>query len=279
MLPKAPSPKVTAECPQCGKAFTYHPSRPIQHCSRACYVASLGETKTSTACPQCGKVFAFHKSWPRKYCSNICKGNALAVHTRRRETATCERCGKVFEYKPSANHGRFCSLACFGAVRSARPKPDAPTERPTLPGRPEHWKPLVALTCTQCQKVLMLRPSDAADRKFCSRACAGAWRREHYVGEHSTNWTGGGEQYRGPSWVPAIAAVRERDRVCTECGKTPEANGYALDVHHIVPFDTFGPERHAEANALGNLRAVCRSCHHKIEPAGYLVGRDGPRKH
>ncbi|MGH2813330.1 MAG: HNH endonuclease signature motif containing protein [Actinomycetota bacterium] len=49
--------------------------------------------------------------------------------------------------------------------------------------------------------------------------------------------------------------VRQRDEVCRSCGKTPEENGRALDVHHISPY------RYSGDHSLENLVALCRSCH------------------
>jgi predicted HNH restriction endonuclease len=53
--------------------------------------------------------------------------------------------------------------------------------------------------------------------------------------------------------------------MCQQCGKTPKDTGKALDVHHIQPFRTFGVARHADANALSNLIALCSRCHLRTE--------------
>lgn len=69
-----------------------------------------------------------------------------------------------------------------------------------------------------------------------------------------TNWLRGERAY-GPGWGKAQKLVRERDKICQRCGKTPEQNGMALDVHHIVAF------RISHDNNPVNLTALCRHCH------------------
>ena len=63
----------------------------------------------------------------------------------------------------------------------------------------------------------------------------------------------------GPGWKQRRQEIRDRDKVCRSCGKTPEENGNALHVHHLVPF------RYGGTNLPENLVALCDSCHHTIE--------------
>jgi DEAD/DEAH box helicase domain-containing protein len=85
----------------------------------------------------------------------------------------------------------------------------------------------------------------------------------------------------GPNWAEQRQRVRVRDGYrCTQCG-LPEAPGRQHDVHHLVPFRTFGyvpglNDRYLEANRLSNLALVCRSCHLRLE-SGVRVrsGLDG----
>jgi DEAD/DEAH box helicase domain-containing protein len=75
--------------------------------------------------------------------------------------------------------------------------------------------------------------------------------------------------------------VRVRDSYrCSQCG-LPETPGHQHDVHHLVPFRTFGyvrglNDRYMVANLLSNLILVCRTCHQRLE-AGVRVrsGLDG----
>jgi DEAD/DEAH box helicase domain-containing protein len=74
----------------------------------------------------------------------------------------------------------------------------------------------------------------------------------------------------GPSWSAARLAARERDGFrCAHCG-APEPAGREHDVHHRLPFRSFGyipgqNENHLEANALENLTTLCAACHQRVE--------------
>ena len=85
----------------------------------------------------------------------------------------------------------------------------------------------------------------------------------------------------GPNWQAQRAQVRDRDRYrCRQCS-TPEPPGQEHDVHHLIPFRTFGyvagvNENYRQANQLDNLVLLCRSCHRRLETAGRLrSGLDG----
>jgi DEAD/DEAH box helicase domain-containing protein len=85
----------------------------------------------------------------------------------------------------------------------------------------------------------------------------------------------------GPNWQAQRERVRARDRYrCTACGQ-PEAPGQEHDVHHRIPFRTFGyvdgvNEHYLSANQLDNLVLLCRTCHRRLETAGRLrTGLDG----
>ena len=85
----------------------------------------------------------------------------------------------------------------------------------------------------------------------------------------------------GPNWQEQRAKVRARDGYrCVNCG-APEPRGQEHDVHHRVPFRTFGyvrgvNELYLVANRLENLMLVCRTCHQRLETAGRLrTGMDG----
>jgi DEAD/DEAH box helicase domain-containing protein len=85
----------------------------------------------------------------------------------------------------------------------------------------------------------------------------------------------------GPNWEAQRTRVRARDGYrCTQCG-APEAPNRQHDVHHLVPFRTFGylpglNENYLLANRLENLALLCRACHRRLE-SGVRVhtGLDG----
>ena len=109
----------------------------------------------------------------------------------------------------------------------------------------------------------MVLASVGSRRKYCSRSCAtAAYNRTQRVGSRNPNWRGGKVLSYGPGWKKVKAQVRERDGVCRNCGKTPEENGRALDVHHLDPY------RFSGSNDLDNLIALCRSCHMRADDHG-----------
>lgn len=74
----------------------------------------------------------------------------------------------------------------------------------------------------------------------------------------------------GPNWQTQRERVRKRDNHrCTQCG-APEPTGRQHDVHHAIPFRTFGyapglNDNYLLANRLENLLLVCRTCHQRLE--------------
>lgn len=89
---------------------------------------------------------------------------------------------------------------------------------------------------------------------------------------------------RGPNWEQQRNQARERDGYrCVHCGM-PERSGQAHDVHHILPFRTFGyvrgeNDRYLEANRLENLVTLCRSCHYRVEVDRMVIGALGALAH
>ncbi len=76
----------------------------------------------------------------------------------------------------------------------------------------------------------------------------------------------------GPNWEIQRNAARARDRFrCVQCGTAESAAaGRQHDVHHVLPFRTFGyipglNENYRLANELENLQTLCRACHTRAE--------------
>ncbi len=76
----------------------------------------------------------------------------------------------------------------------------------------------------------------------------------------------------GPDWPRQRAAALARDgHRCRHCGM-PEREGHPLEVHHLVPFATFGyipgvNDLYRLANRLENLVTLCPACHRRAERA------------
>ena len=85
------------------------------------------------------------------------------------------------------------------------------------------------------------------------------------------NWFDSQNDY-GPNWQAQRRRVRVRDGYqCHRCG-TPEETARQHDVHHRIPFRTFGyvpgvNDHYLEANRLDNLMLLCRPCHQRLESA------------
>ncbi len=76
----------------------------------------------------------------------------------------------------------------------------------------------------------------------------------------------------GPNWPAQRAAALARDGYrCCHCG-VPEREGHPLEVHHRVPFASFGyvpgvNDLYLLANRLENLITLCGACHRRAERA------------
>ena len=155
----------------------------------------------------------------------------------------CESCGATL----SGSQKAFCSKRC------------ADRWRWSVPSKP--------FACPGCGRTVLVPSNHLARRKHCTRACATATHNsKDRVGARNPNWRGGRALPYGAGWKEIKQRVRQRDRVCSACGKTPEENGRALDVHHLKPF------RFSGDNSLENLVALCRSCHMRADDHGRRRG-------
>ncbi len=151
----------------------------------------------------------------------------------------CEYCSS----KLDAAQKRWCSKRCNDLFRAK------------VPTRP--------LECPGCMRTVLVPAGRHPGRKYCTRSCATAtYNRLHLRGARNGRWRGGRVLNYGPGWKSTKVKVRERDRDCRNCGKSPAENGRALDVHHIQPF------RFSGDHSLDNLVALCRSCHMRADDHG-----------
>ena len=191
-------------------------------------------------CLQCGTIFEKQptvsmNNWNTrvKYCSRKCSGIAQTKPA----TKLCKFCNQPFKPKHWEGRTIYCSIECFSNDR-----------RKSLP------------FCVVCGK-----PCKKLRRKFCSPECKIKWYRGssvyNYVGE---NFRKDAYPVDYSAWKTIASEIRNRDKVCVGCGKTPKDNGRALDVHHIIPY------RISFDNSPSNLVALCMSCHKKAD-AGTLT--------
>lgn len=278
-----PSIRVHTSCAVCGQIISHKPSKPFRHCSPECRQVTYAPLRLTVTCGNCCKVFTCKKSEARKFCSNECYN---ASRSGEKAAATCALCGIEFSYMV-AQHGerRFCSRDCYRKANwdgkstasvcvTCGSEFQNPSYRPRQHCSDDCYNTkraanYVTKPCPYCHRNFTCK----ADRPHihCSRSCQRKakqrdiaitqelvhnnpvrhWRKEH--------------PYYGISWHQARRAARERDKVCVDCGITPDELGRELSVHHLKPFLDFGLLRHEEANDLANLVCLCNSCHAKRE--------------
>lgn len=191
-----------------------------------------------TTCVKCGTPMQRPPSRNAKFCSRNCQ-----VANRK---IVCATCGVTFRSYPSRVNKKFCSVACMAKSKESR----------------------VERHCSYCGKIIRAFPSKAIRQKrfFCNPTCT----RNFFRGEQHPLFRNGRwcehQSWYGGLWKQVRKQARDRDKVCQICGKTPQENKRALDVHHIIPYVHFGVAREKEAHALSNLVSLCRSCHKHLEP-------------
>lgn len=208
------------------------------------------------------------------------------AHSRRAIIVTreCKQCGKSYSGRPAMIGRDFCSRSCRGEARRKIVIKECrscglPFSGPqSLMVTRAHCsnecrKRRTVYTCEQCGVEREVRPSETAKR-FCGDECRLKWFSSHFIGEESPQWRGGCIESYGPSWEPAREAVRERDGYhCQDCRIHEDELPEHLSVAHIIPFREFGIERHEEANAIDNLRSLCRKCHIKFDHSNGTRGK------
>jgi len=238
--------RVECTCRQCGAVFAVVPAQVkrgrAKFCSKDCANAAR-RVHVAVVCDQCGASVSLKSSKANRgvtaYCSRDCYMAARADGAW--ITAPCKTCGAPMTYRRSQPK-RFCSWGC----RDQGADWGDPSKRTTV-------------TCAGCGTVMIEWAS--RPRTYCSTACAGDAR----AGDAAWAWRGGRPGSYGASWRRARRLARARDGRCVDCGITPDALRRALDVHHLIPFRSFGIERHREANVLTNLVSLCQRCHLKRE--------------
>lgn len=257
----------TAICEICKKSFGKRTGKgqANRFCSYACAWTSSAQ---EVFCEICKSGFPKRSGTGQtnRFCSRACYliHHANEAHILR----PCGHCGKEMRIRPSEERKgwkKYCSMAC----RTAAKRPGA-------------------RKCHQCgylftpieyregKKGLLIIVDNS--RVICSKQCLSLFyqtneaRKEKiskaFQGSNHPNWTGGASQrqkaYRGPTWKRVAEKVRKRQKYCCAfCGKSQDESGRKLDVNHKERYHNFTD--HRKANRLGNLVALCHSCHMKHE--------------
>lgn len=266
-------PRIKQTCKHCGQIFEVCPrekGRPF--CSRACYLAWKAAQRPRVKCAQCGKEFAISPAGikERNFCSRDCVSQWMHENWKGKDAPqykgtrakTCPICKEEFECVNT--NQKTCSIECAGKWRSKHHVgPNA-----------NNWKGgKVTVHCANCGKAIKRIRSelDRSENFFCDLVCRGEWQARNIVGENHPNWKGGWEYDYGPNCDKQRRKTRKRDGYrCQHCGKRQKKKDMAFDVHHIIPFRTFGykpgeNENYKKANRLTNLITLCQSCHKKAE--------------
>jgi len=178
---------------------------------------------------------------------------------------SCEFCGSKFERAKSKldlyeNH--FCSKSCHNSWMRGKSN--------------EVLRERVDTECKYCEKNLSLQKNEIKKRNFCSNECLSNWMSKNFSGKNSPAWKGGSPSWRGSNWETQRQKCLERDDYqCQKCGISKN-----LHVHHIKPVHQFNTEKDdwwMQANKLGNLLTLCKSCHfevHSNEKSSKLISLD-----
>lgn len=244
--------------------------------------------KVQVICSNCNKsVLRFPnqaKRAKRFFCNPTCRTEFQRTthegkgreHPERRKGSieTCPACGLTFRKVPSKQTQIYCSWTCYSERRTEHvfKGSRSPEQRARISASKKgksisrHRKPTVVKRCQHCNIEFKLNHRKAeitrSNQHFCTTSCFYEFIRLNP--EKNPLFLGGREPYYGPNWKKQARLARARDNyTCRVCGRTEEAEGRALDVHHDVPFRAFGKGRFAEANALSNLVSLCKSCHAK----------------
>lgn len=168
-----------------------------------------------------------------------------------RVTLECEICGDEFDVKHSRKDARRC----------CSPECDLEWRKKAYSGEKNHnYKENIESTCEWCGESYTAQAHKKGKTRFCSQKCMIEWRTEEIMsGEDHPRWKDNDDYYRGPNWHQQREKARDRGgNECQHCGSESQ-----LQVHHIIPFESFDDYR--EANRLQNLITLCVSCHHKLE--------------
>lgn len=287
------------------------PRKLQKYCSYKCSTKRPRATrKIKKNCLNCGKLIMVppHILERKKYCSKICKSN-YEIGKKRKVTSiekVCPICSEQFTASGSHRFKQvYCSIECGNRGKSSTPK-NIWTEITCLQcgkivrkrtyrikdaeksfcSRPCHRKWVgehrqdyyMTIECLACHKPFEIQKwfvTVRGDAKFCSRKCLDYHNSISKMGPLNVNWKGGDVNSYGPNWNFQKRLVRKRDNYqCRLCGYREDRR--RLDVHHRVPFRTFGyivgvNDRYISANDERNLILLCRTCHKKSEHHPELI--------
>lgn len=163
---------IKGTCENCGREFSYYPSRSGKFCSRKCFFEQhRGKNhpwykgKVSVKCTGCGKELLVypHRLMQRlHFCSIDCKANWQKEHLVGGSNPNfkggdlkriCERCGSEFTIWRWKTDRKYCSTKCSAQVAAEKTRKRR--------------------VCENCSKQIF----DRHNLRFCSKKCEGEYNR------------------------------------------------------------------------------------------------------
>lgn len=263
------------ENPDCKKIFLHYESNGAgKFCSKSCYWKMKSHGAVRLTCFTCGTEFDRQVKDARRskkhYCSDTCRDEGMRSHgklrSKNRLVVNCDYCNQTIEripYRIKLSDKQFCNAECHAAwMHEIGPR-----------GPDHHSYKRTSVECSNCGDRLTRESGYAKlyERFFCNWSCFGEWHSATIRGENHPGWKGGYPGYRGPNWHQQRATVIKRDEnTCQRCGRHQSQLSRTLEVHHIVPFVSFGYIRdendfYIQANDATNLVTLCSTCHRMVE--------------
>lgn len=243
-------PRLKINCLTCGKEFEAfirlkgkdQNNLNKKYCSRRC---GYSHTKIVRNCAKCKKQILLIKSKVQNNKSGLfyCSKECYKTHIKAKPLiCTNPRCNKEFFDSQGKLTRTFCSLECNIDFRRDNPKP------------------LISLTCNNCQTTFQRKYKGRGKNVYCSIQCA-----KDYSIKNRKTTLAFNQRYYGSLWRKMRKVARIRDsHTCQRCDLVQVKP--ALPVHHITPIRKFiNPD---DGNVLGNLITLCRVCHGAVEING-----------
>lgn len=234
-MPHQYTPRVQKTCKQCGVPFSHPPCQGDRaFCSQACKTAFGWTVKN---CVICGAEFA-----------------VIKCNVEKTRTCGTAECRKAIKCPP------------YGSFYGKRH-----TEETKALDRAAHLGPQHKVVCgCGCGTEFELPDFRVRMTKRGVNFLNMEHRKLFLRIQSEANWRRNMADGYGPQWPAISKAIRDRDKVCQHCGKTPEQNSASLDVHHIVPV------RVRRDHSPENLIALCRSCHLTITRTEEIAANPRP---
>ena len=200
--------------------------------------------------------------YPRLYCSDKCCKQFIKLEMElKREYRNCINCNSDMSKLSRTTKGKqprkFCSRSCAAIINNTKyPKrgwEESPFKNNLVSQPARKRKLLPKITCPNCHKVLK---QTYKDQKYCSRTCAGAFKRQVRINSWITgDWSGSSESTGKVSSIIRNYLLDQANYRCTMCNwsEINQITGMPVLVLDHIDGDWGN-------STPGNLRIICRNC-------------------